>query len=137
MYSVWLQPFIFEVVETFPLGYYWMLLLLGIVCGLFGVLYNKSTMKVQELFGKSGLKSYGVIVAMLLSGILALSMSDVLGSGPAMIEMLSEQPIMLLRTLFLLLAVKFVFSLVSFGSGAPGGISFRCLCWEASPVRFW
>lgn len=26
--------FHFEVVETFPLGYYWMLLLLGIVCGL-------------------------------------------------------------------------------------------------------
>lgn len=38
--------FHFEVLNTFPLGYYWMLILLGIVCGLFGVLYNKSTMKV-------------------------------------------------------------------------------------------
>ena len=119
--------FHFEVLNTFPLGYYWMLILLGIVCGLFGVLYNKSTMKVQALFAKSGLQHYGVMVAMLLSGVLALCLSDVLGSGHAMIEMLSENPIMMLRTLFLLLAVKFAFSLISFGSGAPGGIFFPLL----------
>lgn len=119
--------FHFEVLNTFPLGYYWMLILLGIVCGLFGVLYNKSTMKVQALFAKSGLQHYGVMVAMLLSGVLALCLSDVLGSGHAMIEMLSENPVMMLRTLFLLLAVKFAFSLISFGSGAPGGIFFPLL----------
>lgn len=119
--------FHFEVLNTFPLGYYWMLILLGIVCGLFGVLYNKSTMKVQALFAKSGLRHYGVMVAMLLSGVLALCLCDVLGSGHAMIEMLSENPVMMLRTLFLLLAVKFAFSLISFGSGAPGGIFFPLL----------
>ena len=108
-----------------------MLILLGIVCGLFGVLYNKSTMKVQALFAKSGLQHYGVMVAMLLSGVLALCLSDVLGSGHAMIEMLSENPVMMLRTLFLLLAVKFAFSLISFGSGAPGGIFFPAACpWQ-------
>lgn len=73
---------------------------------------------------------------MLLSGVLALCLHDVLGSGHAMIEMLSEDPIMLLRTLFLLLAVKFAFSLVSFGSGAPGGFSFHCSFWAALPERF-
>lgn len=119
--------FHFEIVHSFPLYDYWILILLGIVCGLFGVLYNKSTMKVQGLFAKSGCQQYGVLVAMLFSGILALCLSDVLGSGHAMIEILSEQPIRALSTLSLLLIVKFAFSLVSFGSGAPGGIFFPLL----------
>lgn len=119
--------FHFEVLQTFPLSGYWLLLLLGIACGLFGVLYNKATMKVQELFGKSGLKSYGVIVAFVLSGILLLCLPEVLGSGHSMIEMLSEQPLRSLHLLGLLLMMKFVFSLVSFGSGAPGGIFFPLL----------
>ena len=123
-----LEPvFQFEILQSFPLHDYWLLLLLGILCGVFGVIYNKATLFVQGLFTKFNLKHYGVFIPLLLSGVLALCYSDVLGSGHHMIEMLTEEPIRLLPGLIVLFVIKFIFSLISFGSGAPGGIFFPML----------
>ena len=119
--------FHFVVEETLPLQYYGMILLLGILCGIGGVLYNKSTMKVQQLFSNSRFSAYGVIVPLLVAGVLALVLPDVLGSGHRMIEMLSNNHTFVIQTLLMLLVCKFAFSLISFGSGAPGGIFFPLL----------
>lgn len=119
--------FHFVVEETLPLHYYGMILLLGILCGVGGVLYNKSTMKVQQLFSKSRFSAYGVIVPLLVAGVLTLVLPDVLGSGHRMIEMLSNNHTFVIQTLLMLLVCKFAFSLISFGSGAPGGIFFPLL----------
>lgn len=119
--------FHFVVEETLPLHYYGMILLLGVVCGVGGVIYNKSTMKVQGLFGKLKYARYGVLIPLMLSGLFALSIPEVLGSGHKMIELLSGHQELLLQTMFLLLVLKFAYSLISFGSGAPGGIFFPLL----------
>jgi len=51
---------------------------------------------------------------------------QVLGSGHSMITLL-ETGNLLLPGMLVLLVVKFVFSMISFGSGAPGGIFFPLL----------
>lgn len=53
-------------------------------------------------------------------------MPELLGSGHDLIENLTSTN-MLLETAIFLLAGRFVFSAVSFGSGAPGGIFFPLL----------
>ena len=129
-YVFGLEPaFHFVVTETLPLGYYGSILLLGIICGLCGVLYNKMTLKFQDWYEKvPRLKAhYRVLIPLMIAGALMLILPEVLGSGHTMIEMLSGKEPLLLKTLILLLVVKFIFSLASFGSGAPGGIFFPLL----------
>lgn len=125
-----LQPaFHFVVQETLPLHFYGMILLLGLITGVLGVVYNKSTVKVLELFDKiSFIKPhFRVIIALMIAGVMALCLPQVLGGGHRMIEMLSSGEPLLIRTVLMLLVAKFAFSLVSFGSGAPGGIFFPLL----------
>lgn len=121
--------FHFQVTETLPLHYYGMILALGIVTGVLGALYNASTMKVQDLYERlTFLKpEYRVLLPLMLAGVLGLVLPQVLGGGHAMIEMLSDGTPLVMRTLLLLLVVKFLFSITSFGSGAAGGIFFPLL----------
>ncbi len=123
-----LSPTFHFVVEgTLPLHYYGMVILLGIACGVFGVLYNKGTVSTQKLFSKTKLGSYGVIIPFILSGFIILTMPQILGGGHRMIEFLSMNQNFVIQTLLILLVAKFAFSLISFGSGAPGGIFFPLL----------
>lgn len=121
--------FHFHVAETLPLNYYFMIVLLGIFTGIFGAVYNASTLKVQDLYEKmTFIKSqYRVILPLMFAGILGLALPQVLGGGHAMIEMLSDGTPLVLRTLLILLVVKFLFSITCFGSGAAGGIFFPLL----------
>lgn len=120
--------FRFQITEYIPQDQYWMLILLGIITGGCGVFYNWSMLKIQELYRKiPHLDESGRIVsAFLISGVLGLVMPSVLGSGSEMIVELTEGK-MLIGAVFLTLAIKFLFSAVSFGSGAPGGIFFPLL----------
>ena len=67
-----------------------------------------------------------LLIPFLLAGVLGLAAPQVLGSGHDLIETAAGGE-MVLGTLLGLLALKFVFSLISFGSGAPGGIFFPLL----------
>ena len=60
------------------------------------------------------------------AGVLGFTVPELLGSGHALIEQLTNEDV-LLHTVLLILAGKFIFSAVSFGSGAPGGIFFPLL----------
>lgn len=121
--------FEFVVEETLPLHYYGMILLLGVVSGVFGKVYNATTLKVQDLYEQLPfLKPHQrIYIPLLVAGIFALTMPQVLGGGHAMMELLSDGTPLILRTLFILLVVKFFFSLTCFGSGAAGGIFFPLL----------
>lgn len=108
---------------------YWLLLVLGIILGLAGVFYNVIMAKGQELFGrmKKIPQPVKVMIPFLLAGVLAVFLPQVLGGGHAMVELLMSDAPPGLSMLIVLLLVKFVFSVVSFGSGAPGGIFFPLL----------
>lgn len=128
-YIIGLDPvFQFRLEHVLPQEYYWMLILLGAVLGVMGALYNKLMLKAQELYKKpSFLNETGrLVIAFLAAGIIALVMPSVLGSGGNLIVSLTEGE-MGLKLILLTFVVKLLFSAVSFGSGAPGGIFFPLL----------
>lgn len=120
--------FHFQITEYLPQNYYWLLILLGILVGVSGVFYNWGMLKAQELYRKIlFLKETGrLLIAFLTAGVLGLVMPSVLGSGSGLIVSLTKGE-MVLGMVVLTLVVKFLFSAVSFGSGAPGGIFFPLL----------
>lgn len=120
--------FHFQITEYLPQNYYWLLILLGILVGVSGVFYNLGMLKAQELYHKIPfLKETGrLLIAFLTAGVLGLVMPSVLGSGSGLIVSLTKGE-MVLGMVVLTLVAKFLFSAVSFGSGAPGGIFFPLL----------
>ena len=109
-----------------PLKNYWLLLILGILLGVFGAFYNWFTLKTQNLYAKLKCStSTKLMIPFLLAGILGLLFPVVLCGGHAVIDELNLSTT--LSLLLLILVAKFLFSMISFGSGAPGGIFFPLL----------
>lgn len=120
--------FSFQVVEVLPLKYYGAIVLLGLILGLLGAFYNWFTLKAQEMYNKAAfLGNTGkIIVPFMCAGVLGFTSPQLLGSGHELIEEMTAGGMMLGAVLFIL-AGRFIFSAVSFGSGAPGGIFFPLL----------
>ena len=107
---------------TFPLKYYWILILLGIILGLSGVGYTKIMLKIQDCF--KGLKkipnNVKLPIVFVFSGIVGLICPQVLCGGHSMVEFLmNEKPGF--GMMFTLLVAKFLFGAICFACGAPGG----------------
>ena len=85
-------------------------------------------MWVQGLYLKSKKlnETTRLFIPFFLAGVLGLVMPQILGSGHPLIDMAAEGNLML-TSLLILFAAKFLFSLICFGSGAPGGIFFPLL----------
>lgn len=141
----------FGVEHGLPLKYYWAVILLGIILGFFGILYNRTIAFMQDAFdriGKAfarmadsipGVSSYNLtdsklntkgeiasrtgrlITAFALAYILIFTYPQALGSGSSLVGEISRGEYTL-GALAVLLVVKFIFSTASFGSGSPGGI---------------
>lgn len=118
----------FPLVESLPLGQYGFLIILGIIAGLLGVLYNKTTMFTLKLYDKiTFLKNnQKIYIPLIISIGFMIFYPDVLCGGHHIIDLLHEGNYVL-SSVLLLLAMKFIFSLISFGSRAPGGIFFPLL----------
>ena len=111
-----------------PLRYYWLIVILGVLLGVLGCGYNIVMSKVQDLFKYFSKipSSVKLIFVFILGGIVALTLPEITGGGHKMVTLLLlERP----ETAVLagLLIAKFLFSAISFGSGAPGGIFFPLL----------
>ena len=141
--------FDFSITEKLPLRLYWSVLILGLILGAFGVLYNRTLAAMQDLFdgigrlvdkavssvfisgdaaaGPSGRPGrdrkplYKMIAAMLMAFAAMFLYPVVLGSGSYLVAMISAGRFTL-GALAILLVWKFFFSTASFGSGSPGGI---------------
>ncbi len=115
----------FPIQDALPLSSYWMICLLGIILGGAGSLYNLVLLKTQKLYKKVSNTRIRVMIPFFLAGLLSLVFPAVLGGGHAAMEYLNlSSGLGFLTVLFL---VKFIFSMISFGSGAPGGIFFPLL----------
>ncbi|MBR5229410.1 MAG: ClC family H(+)/Cl(-) exchange transporter [Firmicutes bacterium] len=104
-----------------PLSHYWMIILLGILLGALGVLYNRCIALSQNFFGSLKPAWLKVVIPCVVIIILAAIYPVALGSGHNLVESASWGTSGI-KTMAVLLAVKFVFSIMSFGTGAPGGI---------------
>lgn len=116
-----LQPvFRFSEISMLPLKDYWLVALLGVLLGFFGALYNRCIRWTQKWYDKIPVPYVRIAIPFLLAGVLGFVYPEVLGGGHGIVEGLGSART--LGALALLLAARFLFSMLSFGSGAPGGI---------------
>lgn len=122
----------FQVSGAIPQSGYWFLFILGLVLGAAGAFYNKVLVTVQRLYKKCKWLNTRTrpIIPAITALIFALFFPIVLGSGQRIIGELYLGN--RLGFLLLVLLLKFVFSMLSFGSGAPGGIFFPLLVMGAT-----
>lgn len=114
-------------VDTLPLSVFFVYPIIGIVCGAFGAYFNKTLMFTQRLYKKLPLRdTFRIAIPFLFAGVFGLVLPEVLGGGHPIIEELCGGG-MLVGTMLLLLVGKFVFTMICFCSGAPGGIFFPLL----------
>ena len=119
--------FHFAVVGDIPLKAYWLLLLLGVFTGAAGAFYNRSLQTIQELYGKIKQRSSwgAMMVPFVFAGIAGVFFPAIVCSGHRMVrEFDLNTGILLLCLLFIL---KYLLSMISYCSGAPGGIFFPLL----------
>lgn len=120
--------FQFDIAGNLPQRYYGLLIVMGLILGVFGVFYNWFTLKVQSLYKKAAfLGPVGkAVFPFLAAGILGFTVPEILGNGHSLIDTMTHER-MVLQTLIVLFVLRFLFSAVSFGSGVPGGIFFPML----------
>jgi len=119
-----LKPvFNIKTLTILPLKLYLYIILLGVVVGVLGVTFNKVVLKTQDLYANQKWlpKQMRIIVPLLISVILGLTLPQVLGGGHQLITSLIEEHFSL-TIVVILVIVKFLFTMVCYGSGAPGGI---------------
>ena len=118
--------FNFKEVAVMPLNHYFVLIILGLILGVLGVIYNWTLLNSQKLYKKIKLPAeYKVIIAFIFAGIIGLIFPQLICGGSLVLNELTLSNA--ISFLILLAAGKFLFSMVSFGSGAPGGIFFPLL----------
>lgn len=109
-------------VLNIPLESYWVLIVLGIFIGILGYVYNVGMIKSSDFMAKLTIPSWlKFVLVFMVSGVVALSIPEISDGGHFMMDML-DVTIPSLGVLVLLLVLKYLFSMFSFSSGAPGGI---------------
>ncbi len=119
-----LKPvFHFTEISPIPLSDYWRLIILGILVGASGVLFNYSLMKTLQLYAsiKKIPPLSKPLLAFMSAGLLAFLLPEILGGGHNLIDRCAEGDFTI-TFLMILIVGKFIFTMISYGSGAPGGI---------------
>ncbi|MCD7872421.1 MAG: ClC family H(+)/Cl(-) exchange transporter [Clostridiales bacterium] len=105
-----------------PLKWYWLLILLGILLGVFGSFYNVLMIAGQNLYNKIKFipkwAKMGIVFA--VSGIVGTAAPLILCGGHTMADFLIQSHPSISVMIFLLFA-KFIFGVFSFSSSAPRG----------------
>ena len=97
-------------------------IVLGILAGVFGVLFSKTIFFFNNFYSRIKIPNYiKPALAGFLTGLAGLFLPYILSSGNGSVEMLfkGELPIVLVCTIF---CAKFIITPLCFGSGAAGGI---------------
>jgi H+/Cl- antiporter ClcA len=124
-----LKP-VFNFTGIVPLGLetYGFIIVLGVIVGILGAIYNSTLLKTQDLYNKQRWLplEFRPMIPFIMAGVLVFLIPEVLGGGHSLIESLIHGEYTA-KMLLIILIVKFLFSMISYGSGAPGGIFFPLL----------
>lgn len=134
-YIFGLDPvFNLSIPSRLPLKQYWILLIMGVLLGLLGNIYNNLMMKALKTYDKLP-KPLAIGVAFALAIVVMLFMPQALGGGHSVVGQIAHGEFTLgfgilgnkiglgiLISLIIFFIVKLIFSAISFGSGVPGGI---------------
>lgn len=114
--------FNFHSLPTFPLNYYLYLVGLGLIIGVFGVLFNICLVKTSDMFKSLKMPSkLKPAIPLFIGGLLGFVLPEVLGGGHHLINSLGRESTTI-TVLLILVVAKFLFTMLSYGSGVPGGI---------------
>jgi H+/Cl- antiporter ClcA len=118
-----LKPVLYQgKISDLPLKYYGALVVLGILLGVLGRFYQWTLLSFPKWYGKLPIPAdwHGLVPFLLVIPI-GLFLPNFLGGGNQIILTLAETdiPFFFLIMLFLL---RYCFSMISYGSGLPGGI---------------
>ena len=109
-------------VLNIPLESYWVLIILGVAIGILGYIYNVGMIKSSDFVANLKIPSWlKFVLVFMVSGVVALTVPEISDGGHFMMDML-DVAVPSLSVLLLLLVLKYLFSMFSFSSGAPGGI---------------
>lgn len=98
-------------------------IVLGLLCGVFGVLYNKLLLRTLDAYARLKGRWLFVVVALVgaFAGIVAWVNPILAGGGHALTEQVLAGDVVM-GAIPALLLFRLVFMLASYGTGAPGGI---------------
>lgn len=113
-------------IPLMTLDQYWIYLVMGIFLGFFGFLYEKAVLDVGRLYDWIGQKihldrAYDPILAFILIIPVGIFLPHVLGGGNQLVLSLTEQDFSF-QVLLAYFLIRFIWSMISYGSGLPGGI---------------
>lgn len=108
--------------QLVPLQHYGIVILVALVAGLAGVVFNKGLLNIGRFYALPIFNGpvRKIAFALLTAGVLGYFLPQVLGGGNQLINQLAQSPVSL-NLLLLFLAGKLLFTLVSYGCGVPGG----------------
>lgn len=106
-----------------PAKHYGLVILLGTLTGFSAIAFNKVLVKALDCYEKQPwFTGWGKIaVPLMLAGIIGFWLPEILGGGNELVNTLASVPLEL-SLLCILLVAKFLFTMISYGSGVPGGI---------------
>lgn len=107
--------------STLPKGGWYLLIVLGILTGISGALYNLSIKALQGCYKQIKNTWLKIAIPVVLAAILAFVYPVALGGGNTLIDDFINAD-WTIQALVILLAVKYIFTIVCFSSGAPGGL---------------
>ena len=101
-------------VLNIPLESYWILIILGVIIGILGYVYNIGMIKSSDFVSNLKIPSWlKFVVVFMVSGVVALTVPEISDGGHFMMDML-DVAIPSLGVLVLLLLLKYLFSMFSF-----------------------
>lgn len=97
-------------------------ILVAVIAGLCGVIFNNGLLNIHRFYSLPIFKNLymKITFALVCAGILGFVLPQVLGGGNLLVDELATK-FLPLQLLFALLIGKFFFTLVSYGTGVPGG----------------
>lgn len=107
---------------TYQLRYYFLLIIFAFLMTVLGKLFGDGIVYFQKIYSKIKIKPlYRSIVVITITAAMGLFFAEVTGGGHELAERIIHEEFTY-KTLFLLLFLKFVFTLICYSTGIPGGI---------------
>ena len=107
-------------ITPLPLSRYWLIIIMGVLLGVVGVLFNLCIDRTQNFYAWVTHTSLKVALPYLMVLPLAAVCPVALGSGHGLVGQVASEEYML-SFLAVLFVIKFFFSVFCFSSGVPGG----------------
>ncbi len=114
--------FLFPNLVRLPAEYLGYVIFIALTCGIGGIIFNYGLLHIDTFYSLPVFKNQSVkiLFALFTAALLGLFLPQVLGGGNALVDTLAETRYNL-GFICLLLLGKYLFTLISYGCGVPGG----------------